>query len=155
MKGKVLSEQQNNLLTIEITRSEACGKCKGCFAGQIQTEMELDARNLCDAEVGDWVELELEDNAFFKAVTISYGIPFICFVIGIFVGELLITPLFPNMEANLVGVVDFLVGMLFVVIAYAWMKTQNHKWEDSGYTPMAVRLTEPDLDSELACELES
>lgn len=141
MKGKVLEKQSESLLTVKIVRAEACGSCKGCLAGQIETEMELDAKNLCDAEVGDWVELKLEENVFFRAVTISYGIPFIFFVVGMLLGQFAIYPMFPDVVD---GIIPFTTGMIGVFMAYAWLKSQNHKWENGNYTPMAVYLTEPD-----------
>lgn len=145
MKAKVLEKQSEKLLTVKIMRAEACGKCKGCLAGQIETEMDLDAKNLCDAEIGDWVELELEENVFFRAVTIAYGIPFLFFVLGMFFGQFVISPLFPNIVD---GLISFTTAMIFVLFAYGWLKSQNHKWENGNYTPLAVRLTEPDLELE-------
>lgn len=154
MKGKVIEENQNNMLKVKIVRAEACGNCKGCLAGQIETEMELDARNLCEAEIDDWVELELEDNAFFKAVVISYGIPFVFFVSGITLGHFTFAPYFPNLAE---GLVSCITGFVFVLIAYAFLKSQNHKWESGGYTPLAVKLTEPEaeLEEKLSCPSDS
>ena len=36
-------------------------------------EMVLEAANECGADVGDWVELELQQDGFFNAVMIMYA----------------------------------------------------------------------------------
>ena len=135
MKGLVTNEN-GDLIKVHIVRKEACGKCNACFTGQ-QKDMDIDAKNLCDAEIGDWVELELQENAFVKAVLISYAIPLIGFFIGLFFGYYVVSPIVP-LPASLVG---FGMGMIGVLICYAWIKSQNHRWEAGGYLPLAVRLT--------------
>lgn len=135
MKGLVTAGNEN-MLKVHIIRQEACGHCKACLSGYIKSDMDLDAKNLCDAEVGDWVELELQENAFMKAVLISYGIPFLGFMAGIFAGYFLLAPFLP-ISAGLTG---FLLGMICVFLCYAWMKKQNPRWESGKFVPMAVKL---------------
>lgn len=136
MKGLV-TEESGKMLKVHIIRQEACGHCKACFSGYKEQDMDIDAQNLCDAEVGDWVELELQDNAFLKAVLISYGIPLIGFFIGLFLGYFVVSPLVPLPES----LVSFTLGIVGVLICYAWIKSQNPKWEGGKYLPLAVRLT--------------
>ncbi|MDD3394033.1 MAG: hypothetical protein EOM28_00720 [Clostridia bacterium] len=136
MKGLVTNES-GNLLKVHIVRQEACGQCRACLSGFAEQDMDIDAKNLCDAEVGDWVELELQDNAFMKAVLISYGIPLIGFFIGLFFGYYVVSPLVPLPES----LVSFGLGFIGVLMCYAWIKSQNPKWEGGKYLPLAVRLT--------------
>lgn len=136
MKGLV-TEGNDRMLKVHIVRQEACGHCKACMSGYMESDMDLDARNLCEAEVGDWVELELQENAFFNAVMISYGIPFVGFMIGILAGYFFVAPLLPIPA----GLTSFALGMVSVLLCYAWMKTQNPKWEGGKYLPLAVKLT--------------
>lgn len=135
MKGLVTNES-GNLLKVHIVRQEACGQCRACLSGFAEQDMDIDAKNLCDAEVGDWVELELQDNAFMKAVLISYGIPLIGFFIGLFFGYYVVSPLVPLPES----LVSFGLGLVGVLMCYAWIKSQNPKWEGGKYLPLAVRL---------------
>lgn len=144
MKGKVIGigEIESNMLKVEILRSEACGKCKGCISGHMEKEMELDVRNLCNAEIGDWVELELQDNAFFNAVMYGYGVPLLCFIGGILIGHFALTPLFLNVTE---GLVSFCGGVVGVLAGYGWIKSKNDKWNTGNYTPLATRLADEDL----------
>lgn len=137
MKGLV-TEGSGNMIKVHIIRQEACGHCKACLSGYMEQDMDIDAKNLCDAEVGDWVELELQENAFMYAVLISYGIPLIGFLAGMFLGYYGISPLVPFLPASLVS---FVLGFACVLICYAWIKSQNPRWEAGKYLPLAVRLT--------------
>ena len=78
---------KDDLVIATIHRKEACGECRACLSGMTKTEMDIEAKNLCDAEIGDWVELELQENAFFNAVVIMYGLPFIGFIAGVVGGR--------------------------------------------------------------------
>lgn len=70
MKGLV-TETKGRFVTVHIVRKEACGECRACLSGMMENDMDIEAQNLCEAEVGDWVELELQDNAFMHAVLID------------------------------------------------------------------------------------
>lgn len=143
MKGLVL-EGNSTSLKVHIARQEACGHCKGCLSGYMKTEMDLTAKNLCEAEAGDWVELELQDNAFFNAIMISYGIPLVGFLLGILLGYYVVGPAVPISDS----LVSFAMGIIGVLLSYAWIKSQNARWEAGRYTPLAMRLTTPDFDED-------
>lgn len=137
MRGLV-TEESGSMIKVHIIRQEACGRCKACLSGYMEKDMDIDAKNLCDAEVGDWVELQLQENAFMHAVLISYGIPLIGFFVGMFLGHFAISPLVPFLPD---GLVSFLFGFIGVLGCYTWIKGQNPRWEGGKYMPMAVRLT--------------
>lgn len=140
MKGLV-TESKNNLVTVHIVRKEACGQCRACLSGMMESDMDIEAKNLCDAEIGDWVELELQDNAFMHAILIMYGIPFIGLVFGIVFGYFVVAPVVPFLHE---GLVSFLFGVLCIGICYLWIHSQNRRWESGKYRPMATRLTTED-----------
>ncbi|WMI81752.1 SoxR reducing system RseC family protein [Anaerotignum sp. MB30-C6] len=136
MKGLV-TEEIGSMVKVHIIRQEACGHCKACLSGYMEKDMDIDAQNLCDAEVGDWVELELQENAFMNAVLISYGIPLVGFFVGLFFGYFVVSPLVPLPDS----LVSFLMGFAGILACYAWIRSQNARWEAGRYMPMAVRLT--------------
>ena len=139
MKG-VVTETKGDLATVTILRREACGECRACLAGMTTKNMDIEAKNLCDAEVGDWVELELRDNAFFHAVMIMYGIPLVTFFVGVLLGYFVISPMIP-IPAPLTSLA---LGIIFVLLTYLWIHSQNDRWESGKYRPLATSLTEPD-----------
>ena len=112
-----------------------------------EQDMDIEAKNLCDAEVGDWVELELQENAFINAILVMYGIPFVGFVGGIMLGYFAvpmvlptIPPVFPSMT----------LGILGMLMAYLWIRSQQERWESGKYRPLAVKIVEADEEDE-AC----
>lgn len=142
MRGMV-KETKGNLLTVRIIRREACGECRACLSGMMENDMDIEAKNLCDAEVGDWVELELQDNAFMNAVLILYGIPLVGFLAGILLGYFVVGPLVPISE-SLTAVV---FGGLGIFLCYLWIRSQNPRWESGKYRPLAVSLAEEGEDA--------
>ena len=138
MKGLV-TEIKNDLAIVKIQRKEACGECRACFSGMTKTDMDIEAKNLCDAEVGDWVELELQDNAFFHAVIIMYGLPFLGMMAGFLLGYYAVPMVIPAISPVLSAVVLGAVGVLLV---FAWIRSQNPRWESGKYRPLASKIVE-------------
>lgn len=145
MKGLV-HEVKGDLVLAKIERKEACGECRACFAGMTKHEMDIEAKNLCDAEVGDWVELELQDNAFFHAVVIMYGLPFIGFLAGILAGYFGLAKVLPMIHPALCSVA---LGAAGIALCLAWIKSQNPRWESGKYRPLATKIVEDDEEEEV------
>jgi len=142
-KGVVI-ELKNDLAVIKMKRTEACSKCRACISGMSEKEMIMEADNQCNAQVGDWVELELAENGFFFAVMIMYGIPLVAFLVGILLTYFIFIPkLMPLTNPDLPS---FVVGLLFTGIAYLWIRSQESHWESKKYRPIAARITTPDPD---------
>ena len=146
MKGLV-TETKGRFVTVHIVRKEACGECRACLSGMMENDMDIEAQNLCEAEVGDWVELELQDNAFMHAVLIMYGIPFVGLVLGLVLGYFVVAPFVPMINE---GLTSFIVGAIFTAACYRWIHSQNHRWESGKYRPMATKLVAED-EVEGAC----
>lgn len=138
MKGFV-SEIKGDLAIVKIYRQEACGECRACLSGMTKKEMDIEAKNLCDAEEGDWVELELQENAFFNAVMIMYGLPFLAFLAGVLVGYMAIPKVLPAISPVLSSLV---LGVLGIVLTMFWIKSQNPRWESGKYRPLATKIVE-------------
>ena len=49
-------------------------------------DMIVRAENICNAEIGNKVDIVLDNADFMKATLIMYGIPFVAFMIGILGG---------------------------------------------------------------------
>lgn len=130
---------KDDLVIATIHRKEACGECRACLSGMTKTEMDIEAKNLCDAEIGDWVELELQENAFFNAVVIMYGLPFIGFIVGVVAGYYGVPKVIPGISPVLPSLV---LGVLGIVIAMLWIKSQNPRWESGKYRPLATKIVE-------------
>ena len=112
-------------IEVEITISSACSECHAksiCIPSDHKRETVL-AQSLYKEhfEVGDKVHLVLKGSAGGKAVVLAYLLPFIVLMIALF-GTYAIT------KSELAGVI---VSVVFVVIYYIILKTQNKKIEQN------------------------
>lgn len=112
-------------IEVEITISSACSECHAksiCIPSDHKRETVL-AQSLYNEhfEVGDKVHLVLKGSAGGKAVVLAYLLPFIVLMVALF-GTYAIT------KSELAGVI---VSVVFVVIYYIILKTQNKKIEQN------------------------
>lgn len=121
---------------LEMIRNAACGSCKACSIGIDSTVMELRALNRCRAQVGDTVEIQLENQEFLSAVGILYGIPLILLLVGLGIGAMLGKVLSPD-YAELIAVA---VGFLFVFFGFLGVKKQSERISKERYVPKAIRV---------------
>ena len=78
--GEVIGTEKNKLV-VRMTRKEACAKCRACSAGLKEQDMLLKAVNLCNAKVGDKVEVMLETADFYESY-LYYVWYSLCYVYG-------------------------------------------------------------------------
>ena len=149
-KGQVTQIKPNNKVVIKMLRTEACAKCRACSMFSAK-EMVLEASNECYANVGDWVELELQNDGFLSAVMIMYGFPCACLLVGICIGYFLLGKLIPGMNAE---VISFICGLIALLISHIVIKKNNHRWENNKkYTPVAARMAAPPTEEEAEYQL--
>lgn len=127
-KGQVI-ELKNNLAIVKMSRTEACAKCGACKSGSIENEMMIEAKNLCEADMGDWVEIDLQSQDFLKAIAIMYGIPLITLMLGFVLGYICFSNEF----------ISFNLGLLFMVLSYLWIKQKEPYWRKQNFLPIAVK----------------
>lgn len=142
--GQVI-QLKGNLAVVRIERTEACAKCRACVAGMKKEDMFIEAENDCNAHVSDWVEMELKDHGFMRAVLIMYGIPFVCFIVATLVSYHFLQPISTGFNAALYS---FLIGMGGVFAAYAWIRSQREVWKRKKYRPVAARIADKPMETE-------
>lgn len=137
-KGQVV-ETDGDMVVVKMRRTEACAHCRACLTGLSEQEMIINAINKCDAKTGDWVDIELYDNGFFTAVLVLYGIPMLALMAGILLGYFL-APLIG--AGNIKEPLSFIVGVIFTLFSYLWIKNNQSRWENKKYKPVAARISE-------------
>lgn len=133
--GEVVSVE-NNKLVVKMQRTEACAKCRACTAGMKKEEMIIKAENMCSASVGDKVDVVIDNSNFMKATLIMYGIPFLTFMLGIFLGYYSAL----NFNIKNAELVSILSGLLFVIITYLIIHSQENKFKNGNYVPKAIKI---------------
>lgn len=135
--GEVIGKESSQLI-VKMERTEACAKCRACTAGMKKEDMIIHAENLCNAEIGNKVDVVLDNADFMKATLIMYGIPFAMFMVGIFGGYYGAGALgFGNGE-----VIGIVAGLILVIITYVAIHTQEDKFKKGNFVPKAVKVVE-------------
>lgn len=120
--GKVVKIEDNQA-TILFVRGTACGECGKCQVGKDKLEMVMTADNDVGAQVGDEVEIELENMDFITAVTIAYGFPLLALAAGIFGGYYGFLALgFEEYIAQAIGAV---LGLASLTVSYIVIKFKD------------------------------
>lgn len=135
--GEVINKEGHQLI-IKMQRTEACAKCRACTAGMKKEDMIIRAENLCSAEIGNKVDVVLDNSNFMKATIIMYGIPFIAFMLGVFGGYY---------GAISIGIkngefIGIALGLVFIVITYLIIHTQEHRFKNGEFVPKAIKIIE-------------
>lgn len=144
MNSKILGEvgevigKENNQLVVKMQRTEACAKCRACSAGMKKEDMIIKAENMCNATVGNKVDIVLDNANFMKATLIMYGIPFAAFMIGIFGGYYGAI----NIGIKNSELIAIFAGILLVVITYFIIHTQEKKFKNGNFIPKAIKIVE-------------
>lgn len=134
-KGQVI-EIKDEIAVVKINRTEACAKCRACVNGMNKNEMLIEAKNRCYADVGDWVEIDLQSQDFLKAVGIMYGIPLITLLFGFVFGNFAVEYTQYRDYSEIAG---FVLGILFMSMTYLWIKHRESHWKQQNYSPVAVK----------------
>ena len=149
-KGQVTQIKPNNKAVVKMLRTEACAKCRACMVFSSK-ERVLEASNACNASVGDWVELELQQDGFLSAVMIMYAFPCAGLLVGIAIGYFLLAGLIPGFNRE---VLSFACGLIGLLICHFVIKKNNYRWENNKkYTPVAARMAAPPTEEELEYQL--
>ncbi|MEA4816732.1 MAG: SoxR reducing system RseC family protein [Lachnospiraceae bacterium] len=141
-KGQVVAIK-NNFAVIRMERTEACAKCRACIAGMKKQDMIIEAENLCNAKLSDWVFIEIEGGKFMNAIFIMYGIPFAAFILGTLLSYFLILPSI-GVSGHSLELSSFVIGLVCIIPVFFWIKSKEHVWESKEYRPKAVEITTPD-----------
>lgn len=117
--GKVIKVEDDQA-TVIIIRGTACGQCGACQVGRERLEMIMTADNDAGAQVGDEVEVDLENVNFLTAVALAYGFPLLALIIGIVGGYYGMLALgLGDKNAQIFG---FLFGLVALAISYGVIK---------------------------------
>lgn len=136
--GKVIGIEED-YAKILIKRHTACGDCGACQVGREKLDMILTAENRVHAQVGDEVEIDIENTNFLAAVLIGYGIPLLGLLAGVLLGYY-VSPLLGigyNTGQGIAGI----TGLLFMGGAYYMIKLNEDKIKRlKKFNPSIIRI---------------
>ncbi len=121
---------------VRLERKAACASCRACSVGIDSKEMVITAKNLCGAELGGWVELEIGEGVFLQAVTVAYGVPLLMFLVGAFAGY------YGALATGLAfaEIAAFVGGLVLALLSGLLLKRYGTR--KKGLSPVAIRKVE-------------
>ncbi|MBE6037709.1 MAG: sigma E factor regulator [Anaerofustis stercorihominis] len=122
-KALVTELKANNMAVVQVQRSTACENCGACSVGKEKLVVSAEVENLVGANVGDEVDVEMEFSGVMGASFFGYGVPFIAFITGLFLGFYVMPKIIP-LDANFLG---FAFGALFMAAGYLGVKFMDKK----------------------------
>lgn len=139
-RGYVVETLENNIAKMKMQKHSACSSCGKCAHSQDQKDIIVDVYNEVGAQVGDYVEVNLDSVNVLKAVGIAYVIPLISLLVGTISTYFVLT----NMGINQnVEVISGIVGLLLTVISYIWIRKNDNRFRESkSYIPVIIKLIE-------------
>jgi len=135
--GQVMKVQGEDV-HVRLLRQEACAKCGACTAGLDSKDMFVDAENLAKAKANDWVEIQLEEANFIKAVMIMYLIPLGGLLAGLFLGSILGMLLLPKA----VDILAIVCGLSGAGLSFFLIHKNEHRFKTKRFKPKAIRISE-------------
>lgn len=77
---------EEDYVIVSIERQDMCGECHACeMLGEVK-KCTLKCVNECKSQVGDQVDVDVEQHSFMKATFIMYGLPLIGLILGVGMG---------------------------------------------------------------------
>lgn len=120
---------KDSLVQLEIRRSERCHGCHACKPLNGKDTMTLFALNDCQAQIGDQVEIQIQESGELSASLLLYGVPLATFLLSLF----LFNAIFTEIPA-------LLLSLLFLAIAYLGIHLLSKHLKRDRYMPRAVRI---------------
>ena len=124
--GTVIALKES-LVQVEIPRSKHCRGCHACTPLDGKDSMMLFALNDCQANIGDQVQIQIQESGELSASLLLYGVPLAVFLISL----VLFTLCLPEIPALLLS---FLILALSYLVIHFLSKHLNRE----RYMPRAI-----------------
>jgi len=121
-EGGVVLRVEGEMAIVKTQRSSMCDGCLSggfCEALVGNSDMEVAARNVAGAEVGDEVRVTVASKTFLKASFLVYMVPVTALILGILLGTTLGASLYPGVSSDLFPTV---FGLIFFFLSFVLMR---------------------------------
>ncbi|MDF2594137.1 MAG: SoxR reducing system RseC family protein [Clostridia bacterium] len=136
MPSGIVQSIEGQYAIVEIKRQDMCGDCHACDAVHEAKECTLKCINNVRSQVGDIVEISLDQQIFLKATFIMYGLPLAGLLGGLGIG-FLATQLFVQLPSELLIIAGAFAGML---IAFLFIKEKEKRNQYKKMLPHIISI---------------
>ncbi|NLJ59196.1 MAG: SoxR reducing system RseC family protein [Tissierellia bacterium] len=108
---------------ISVKRVSACGtSCKSCSASckEVSVIVETDIDETDNIQVGDYVEINTENEVMLKHIAVLYGLPLVIMIITIFLVQMILTS--PNKD-----LISAVASLFSLVISFYLLKAYDNR----------------------------
>ncbi|MBC8590426.1 SoxR reducing system RseC family protein [Wansuia hejianensis] len=122
-------------IELEVRRVSGCGGgCSTCSSNCEVAPHIVTLPNELNAKVGDFVEIKGNTKNILKYTFIVYMVPFVLFIIGIVLGNMV----FKDMGISSYEILSFLMGVVFLGLSFIVVKLIDKRIEKKRETSISV-----------------
>ncbi len=130
----VVTKIKGNKATVSFDRKSACDECHMCAVTKDTMKVEIVVENTLNANVGDFVSIEMGERFVLTAATIVYIIPLVLVFAGIMIGRVL---------SDLASIL-FAVGGLVIGFVIAFVLDRCVIRKKKGFSPQMKEICPQD-----------
>lgn len=132
-RNGVVTELKGDRALVQLLRHTACGECGACTLGDDSKQIKIECANDVGAQVGEFVEIDLEAPNVLGAAFIMYMVPLGALLLGVLGTALIYTLLGRSgivipVNKELVGSA---MGVILMALSYFIIKGKEDKFSDS------------------------
>ncbi|WP_430886304.1 SoxR reducing system RseC family protein [Fusibacter sp. JL216-2] len=135
-RNGVVTEVKGERAVVQLLRHTACGECGACQLGDDSKQIRIECANEVGAQVGEFVEIDLESPNVLGAAFIMYMIPLVALLVGVLGGTLIFGALTSASIMNPEWIkykelVGSALGVALMTLTYFVIKGKEDKFSDS------------------------
>ncbi|GHU72388.1 hypothetical protein FACS1894184_20090 [Clostridia bacterium] len=117
----VVVDRVGDMVQVQFERAESCKHCHACSGQECKALLPL----LGCANPGDTVEVEVPDSRIVQLSAMTYGLPLITLLAGVFLGNAIHSALHLPVNAELFSA---LIGGAFMLLGLLALHMLDNKW---------------------------
>ncbi|SDK55686.1 SoxR reducing system RseC family protein [Natronincola ferrireducens] len=138
----VITSVNDGMAKILMERHSSCGSCNACKMGKEDMKMEIEAINKANAQVGQRVEVSMEEQNLLAAAFIVYIIPLTALIIGVVLTSTLLTALGSGEN----DIYPALMGFIFMALTFVGIKKkEKDRKSNTKYIPVITAIVNNEM----------
>jgi len=127
-RNGVVTDIKGDRAVVQILKHTACGDCGACHLGDDNKHIKIECANEPGAQVGEFVEVDLETPNVLGAAFIMYMVPLAALLVGVVAGSWIYGLLVGEAYKELVGAG---IGVVLMASTFLFIKSKEEKFSDS------------------------
>lgn len=130
-QGYIIEIVDERTAKLKMQRHSACASCGKCQTLSSETkEILVEVDNTIGANIGDHVEVNMDNMNVLKATALAYIVPLVFLMLGTMSSYFVLDKLI-EIQGVGVEVISGLIGILMMLISYVILKRNDNKFRES------------------------